>query len=270
MKKRAPLVVANWKLNGGTDLICTSVASVLSKSFKAEVGIAPPYVYISDMVNFLRNSNILVGSQNVSKFASGAFTGETSAQMLKEVGCGFCLIGHSERRQMFLENDASCHTKIERALSAGLMPILCVGENDQQHELGLTHDILYRQLHQALPGLALQEKRLCIAYEPVWAIGTGKAASAEQVQDVHQYIYQKRQCGRAIGNAQCRRSIGGGGESGPGSLCPNLHHCQRRSPVTVIALTAHCRGGHCCPPVAHLFHKDFLCKLSSRNCSAIR
>ncbi|WP_041523854.1 triose-phosphate isomerase [Gilvimarinus agarilyticus] len=191
MKKRAPLVVANWKLNGGTDLICTSVASVLNKSFKAEVGIAPPYVYISDMVSFLRNSSILVGSQNVSKFASGAFTGETSAQMLKEVGCGFCLIGHSERRQMFLENDASCHTKIERALSAGLMPILCVGENDQQHELGLTQDILYRQLHQALPNIELQGKRLCIAYEPVWAIGTGKAASAEQVQEVHQYIYQE-------------------------------------------------------------------------------
>lgn len=191
MKKRAPLVVANWKLNGGTDLICTSVASFLTKSFKAEIGIAPPYVYISDMVSFLRNSAIMVGSQNVSKFASGAFTGETSAQMLKEVGCGFCLIGHSERRQVFLENDASCHTKIERALTAGLMPILCVGENNQQHELGLTHDILYRQLHQALPGLELNGKRLCIAYEPIWAIGTGKAATAEQVQDVHEYIHQE-------------------------------------------------------------------------------
>ncbi|UTF59923.1 triose-phosphate isomerase [Gilvimarinus sp. DA14] len=191
MKKRAPLVVANWKLNGGTDLICTSVASFLTKSFKAEIGIAPPYVYISDMVSFLRNSKIMVGSQNVSKFASGAFTGETSAQMLKEVGCGFCLIGHSERRQVFLENDASCHTKIERALTAGLMPILCVGENNQQHELGLTHDILYRQLHQALPGLELKGKRLCIAYEPVWAIGTGKAATAEQVQQVHEYIHQE-------------------------------------------------------------------------------
>lgn len=191
MKKRAPLVVANWKLNGGTDLICTSVASFLNQSFKAEIGIAPPYVYISDMVSFLRNSKIMVGSQNVSKFASGAFTGETSAQMLKEVGADFCLIGHSERRQMFLENDASCHTKIERALAAGVMPILCVGENNQQHELGLTHDILYRQLHQALPGLALSGKRLCVAYEPIWAIGTGKAATAEQVQEVHEYIHQE-------------------------------------------------------------------------------
>ncbi|MDO3383667.1 triose-phosphate isomerase [Gilvimarinus algae] len=191
MKQRAPLVVANWKLNGGTDLMCASVASFVKKRFKAAIGIAPPYVYISDMVSFLRNSNIMVGSQNVSKFASGAFTGETSAQMLKEVGCGFCLIGHSERRQVFLENDASCHTKIERALAAGLMPILCVGENSQQHELGLTHDILYRQLHQALDGVSLQGQRLCIAYEPVWAIGTGKAASAAQVQEVHEYIRQE-------------------------------------------------------------------------------
>lgn len=191
MQQKVPLVVANWKLNGGTDLICASVASVVKQHFRAEVGIAPPYVYISDMVNFLRNANIRVGSQNVSKFDSGAYTGETSAQMLKEVGCSFCLIGHSERRQVFLENDASCNTKVERALAAGLMPVLCVGENLQQYQLGLTRDILYRQLHQALAGIELGEQRLCIAYEPVWAIGTGKAASASQVRDIHAYIRQE-------------------------------------------------------------------------------
>ncbi|HEY7885901.1 MAG TPA: triose-phosphate isomerase [Cellvibrionaceae bacterium] len=191
MKKKVPFIVANWKLNGGTDLICTSVASFLKKSFRAEIGLAPPYVYISDMVSFLRNSSIRVGSQNVSKFASGAYTGETSAQMLKEVGCSFCLIGHSERREVFLENDASCHTKVERALAAGIMPIVCVGENAQQYKLGLTRDILYRQLHQALAGIELGEQRLCIAYEPVWAIGTGKAASANQVQEIHEYIHQE-------------------------------------------------------------------------------
>lgn len=191
MTKKVPFVVANWKLNGGTNLICTSVASFLNQTFRAEIGIAPPYVYISDMVSFLRNSSICVGSQNVSKFASGAYTGETSAQMLKEVGCRFCLIGHSERREVFLENDASCNTKVERALAAGLMPVVCVGENAQQHKLGLTRDILYRQLHQALAGIALNEQRLCIAYEPVWAIGTGKAASASQVQEIHEYIHQE-------------------------------------------------------------------------------
>ncbi|MBU2886513.1 triose-phosphate isomerase [Gilvimarinus agarilyticus] len=191
MKKQAPFVIANWKLNGGIDLTCTSVASMLNRKFEARIGIAPPYVYIGDMVSFLRNSDIMVGSQNVSKFASGAFTGETSAQMLSEVGCQFCLIGHSERRQVFLENDNSCHTKMEKALDNNLIPVLCVGENLQQYELGLTNDILYRQLHQSLPDLNLEGKELCIAYEPVWAIGTGKAATADQVQKVHSFIYQE-------------------------------------------------------------------------------
>lgn len=191
MSYRPPMVVANWKLNGGTDLICTSVASIRNQTFNVTIGIAPPYVYISDLVTFLRNSPIQVGSQNVSKFESGAYTGETSAQMLKEVGCAFCLIGHSERRQVFLENDVSCHTKIERALTAGVLPILCVGENAQQYEMGLTRDILYRQLHQALNGVDLAGRELCIAYEPVWAIGTGKAATPEVVSDVHGFIYQE-------------------------------------------------------------------------------
>ncbi|MCU4674144.1 triose-phosphate isomerase [Catenovulum sp. 2E275] len=191
MKNNQPLVIANWKLNGGTDLICASVASVLQHDFCAQIGIAPPYVYISDMANFLRNSKIMIGSQNVSKFESGAFTGETSAQMLKEVGCEFCIIGHSERRQVFLENNASCKTKIKRALKAGLMPVVCIGENLQQHQLGLTKDILYRQLNESFGGLDLTGCRVCIAYEPIWAIGSGKAASAEMVADIHTFIYQE-------------------------------------------------------------------------------
>lgn len=191
MKHRPPLIVANWKLNGCTDLICTSVAKVLRQAFRTEIGIAPPYVYINHMANFLRDSQIMIGSQNVSKFGSGAFTGETSAQMLKEVGCKFCLIGHSERRQVFLENDSSCQIKVVQAINSGLMPILCIGENLQQHELGLTEDILHRQLHQALEKVELEGKRLCIAYEPMWAIGSGKAASPELVQTVHRYIYDE-------------------------------------------------------------------------------
>ncbi|MDO3384800.1 triose-phosphate isomerase [Gilvimarinus sp. SDUM040013] len=191
MTKKAPLVVANWKLNGGTDLICTSVASIRNQNFNVQVGIAPPYVYISELVTFLRNSPIMVGSQNVSKFESGAFTGETSAQMLKEVGCQFCLIGHSERRQVFLENSESCRTKVERALAAGVMPIICIGENAQQYEMGLTRDILYRQLHHTLEGLSLNGQSLAVAYEPVWAIGTGRAASVEVVGEVHQFIFDE-------------------------------------------------------------------------------
>lgn len=191
MKPLPPLIIANWKSNGCTDLICTSVAKMLRQAFRAEIGIAPPYVYISHMTNFLRNSQIMIGSQNVSKFGSGAFTGETSAQMLKEVGCEFCLIGHSERRQVFLENDDSCQIKVVQALNAGLMPILCIGENLQQYELDLTEQILYRQLHQSLEKVDLHGKRLCVAYEPMWAIGSGKAANPELVQTVHRYIYEE-------------------------------------------------------------------------------
>lgn len=192
MAKQPPLVVANWKLNGGTDLICSSVASIRNQNFQVRVGIAPPYVYISELVSFLRNSPFMVGSQNVSKFESGAFTGETSAQMLKEVGAQFCLIGHSERRQVFLENSESCRTKVERAFAAGIMPIVCIGENAQQYELGLTRDILYRQLHQTFAGFTLSDTaELAIAYEPVWAIGTGRAASAEVVAEVHQFIFEE-------------------------------------------------------------------------------
>lgn len=191
MKTRAPLVIANWKLNGGTDLICTSVTAFIQRPFNVEVGIAPPYVYIKDLTNFLRHSRVMIGSQNVSKFESGAFTGETSAQMLKEVGCDFCLIGHSERRQVFLENGASCHTKVQRALKAGLMPVICIGENAQQHALGLTKTILFRQLNETLQSIDLKGQPLCIAYEPLWAIGSGKAAKPEAVQEIHQYIYDE-------------------------------------------------------------------------------
>lgn len=191
MHSNTPLVIANWKLNGGTDLICASVAAFIKHNFQVQIGIAPPYVYISDMANFLKNTKILVGSQNVSKFESGAFTGETSAQMLKEVGCQFCLIGHSERRQVFLENDSSCHTKVLRAHNAGMLPVVCIGENSQQRDLGLTKHILYKQLHESLNGLDLSNKEICIAYEPVWAIGTGQAASVEIVEEIHSYIHQE-------------------------------------------------------------------------------
>lgn len=191
MQARRTLVVANWKLNGGIDLICASVVSFMRQHFEAKIGIAPPYLYVRDMINFLHNSEIVIGSQNVSKFESGAFTGETSAQMLQEAGCKFCIIGHSERRQMFHENDSACNTKIERALNADLMPILCIGENAQQYEAGVTKDVLNRQLHVSLENIQLEGKPLAIAYEPVWAIGSGKAATPEEAQSVHNYIREE-------------------------------------------------------------------------------
>ena len=191
MQTRTPIVIANWKLNGGIDLLCTSVAAFIGKKFSAQIAICPPYIYMRDMLNFLQHSQVMIGSQNVSKYESGAYTGETSTQLLKDAGMSLCLIGHSERRQMFRENDASCHIKVTRALNSDLMPVLCIGENAKQREAGITKDILYRQLHDALTDTDIKNKRLCVAYEPVWAIGTGKAATPEDAQVVHKFIREE-------------------------------------------------------------------------------
>lgn len=188
MTTRRPIVIANWKLNGGVDLICSSVVSFMRQHFEAQIAIAPPYIYIRDLHNFLQNSEIFIGSQNVSKYDSGAYTGETSAQMLKEAGSSFCIIGHSERREMFHENDPSCRIKVASALTNQLMPVLCIGENNQQREAGITKDVLNRQLHETLNEQDLNGQDICIAYEPIWAIGTGKAATPDTAQEVHAYI----------------------------------------------------------------------------------
>jgi triosephosphate isomerase len=188
MKQRKPIVIANWKLNGGLDLICVSVASFIGKHFNADIAICPPYIYMRDMMTFLQFSELHIGSQNVSRFESGAYTGETSAQMLKEAGCSLCLIGHSERRAMFGETNEGCQIKVCTALSHDLLPVLCIGENQQEREANITEDILYAQLREGLGGIDLQDKDLCIAYEPIWAIGTGLAATPQIAQQVHQFI----------------------------------------------------------------------------------
>lgn len=188
MKQRKPIVIANWKLNGGLDLICTSVASFIGKHLAAQIAICPPYLYMRDMLTFLQYSDLQIGSQNVSRYESGAYTGETSAQMLKQAGCSLCLIGHSERRAMFAENNEGCKIKVDTVLNHGLLPVLCVGENREEREANITEQVLYTQLSEGLSGLDLAGKELCIAYEPVWAIGTGLAATPAIAQEVHQYI----------------------------------------------------------------------------------
>jgi triosephosphate isomerase len=191
MKQRKPIVIANWKLNGGLDLICTSVASFIGKQFAADIAICPPYIYMRDMMTFLQYSELHIGSQNVSKFDSGAYTGETSAEMLKDAGCSLCLIGHSERRSMFGETNQGCQTKVSTALNHSLLPVLCVGENQQERAANITEAVLSKQLSEGLANIDLAGKDLCIAYEPVWAIGTGLAATPAIAQDVHQFIRQQ-------------------------------------------------------------------------------
>ena len=189
MKQRKPIVIANWKLNGGLDLICTSVASFIGKHFDAQIAICPPYLYMRDMMTFLQFSELQIGSQNVSRYESGAYTGETSAQMLKQAGCSLCLIGHSERRAMFAESNLGCQIKVRTALSQGLLPVLCVGEDKDQRQQGTTEAVLLQQLQEGLEDIDLSGDRdLCVAYEPVWAIGTGLAATPAMAQQVHEFI----------------------------------------------------------------------------------
>jgi len=188
MKLRKPIVIANWKLNGGVDLICTSVASFIGKHFAVQIVICPPYIYLRDMLTFLQYSELQIGSQNVSRYESGAYTGETSAQMLKEAGCVLCLIGHSERRAMFAETNLGCQIKIKTALNHNLLPVLCIGEQLAEREAKITEEILLTQLREGLNTVDLDDKDICIAYEPVWAIGTGLAATPHIVQEVHHFI----------------------------------------------------------------------------------
>jgi len=191
MKQRKPIVIANWKLNGGLDLICTSVASFIGKHFEAQIVICPPYIYMRDMMTFLQYSELQIGSQNVSRYESGAYTGETSAQMLRQAGCALCLIGHSERRAMFAENNPGCRIKVQTALNHDLLPVLCIGETREEREAGIAKDVIYTQLSEGLKGVDLTGKDLCIAYEPVWAIGTGLAATPDMVQEIHHSIRGK-------------------------------------------------------------------------------
>jgi len=154
-----------------------------------EIAVCPPSVNLIPAAQELKGSSIRLGGQNMHWEEEGAFAGEVSAKMLREAGCHFVILGHSERRQYFGETDETVNRKIRKALSAGLAPILCVGESLQERESGHTETVVKTQLDGGLKGFTADElKPLVIAYEPVWAIGTGKTATPEQAQEVHRFI----------------------------------------------------------------------------------
>ncbi|GAB5402540.1 MAG: triose-phosphate isomerase [Aureliella sp.] len=156
---------------------------------KVDVAVCPPGVYLHDVGAALSGSSIALGAQNMSDKAEGAFTGEVSAAMLSDLGCKYVILGHSERRQLFGETDASVNLKLAAALAGNLTPIVCVGETLEEREGGTTADVIATQVRGSLAGLtAEQAGGIVIAYEPVWAIGTGKTASPEQAEEVHAQI----------------------------------------------------------------------------------
>jgi len=189
---RQPLVAGNWKMHGSrveNAALVRSLLDQLQPGTGTEVLLCPPFVYLSDVARLLTDSEVALGGQSVCDEPQGAFTGEVSAAMLKDVGCRYVLVGHSERRQLFGEDDALVARKFVAAQSQGLVPVLCVGETLEEREGGQTTEVVARQLDAVLSvsGAAALASAV-IAYEPVWAIGTGRTASPEQAQEVHAMI----------------------------------------------------------------------------------
>jgi triosephosphate isomerase len=195
LNMRQPLVAGNWKMNGSkadaADLV-NGIKAGASNIQKAEIAVCPPFPYLHISEELLTGSAIRWGSQDVSSETDGAFTGQVSARMLKDFGCTYAIIGHSERRMFNAESDAVIAKKYAQALAVGLTPILCVGESLEEREHGKTEEVVARHLDAVLEGAGADAiGRGVIAYEPVWAIGTGVTATPEQAQEVHAFLRQR-------------------------------------------------------------------------------
>lgn len=189
---RRPLVAGNWKLHGSRASNASLLGAIragLQSSWDLDVMVCPPFVYLAEVAAALQGSPMILGAQDASAEVQGAFTGEVSASMLRDVGCSHVLVGHSERRTLFGESDELVARKFRTAVAAGLSPVLCVGETLQQRQAGATEAVIRQQLDAVLAAVSDEElARGIIAYEPVWAIGTGHTASPEQAQEVHAVI----------------------------------------------------------------------------------
>jgi triosephosphate isomerase len=189
---RTKLVVGNWKLNGSlaaNRALLEAVLAGLPQGGRARFGVCVPAPYLAQAQQLLSGSRLEWGAQDVSRFAKGAYTGEVSAAMVAEFGARLTLVGHSERRTVFGDTDATVAEKFAMALASGLVPILCVGESLAEREAGVTEAVVARQLDAVLETSGAESfGRAVVAYEPVWAIGTGRTASAQQAQDVHAFI----------------------------------------------------------------------------------
>jgi triosephosphate isomerase len=189
---RRPFVAGNWKMHGSraeNAQLLDGLLQGLPAQASADIAVCPPYVYLWETARLLKSSIIDLGAQSVCTEAVGAFTGEVSAGMLKDVGCTYVIVGHSERRAIYREDDALVARKFLAAQSQRLIPILCVGETLEERERGHTTQVVQRQLAAVLDVAGVGSlARAVIAYEPVWAIGTGKTATPEQAQEVHAHI----------------------------------------------------------------------------------
>jgi triosephosphate isomerase len=192
---RKPIVAGNWKMYGTraeNAALVRTLLDLLQPGARAEVLVCPPFVYLWETGRLLKDSEVALGAQSVCAESLGAFTGEVSGAMLRDVGCRYVLVGHSERRQLYGESDSLVARKFMAAQAQGLVPVLCVGETLEEREGGRTTEVVARQLEAVLSVSGVGSlASAVIAYEPVWAIGTGRTASPEQAQEVHAMIRGK-------------------------------------------------------------------------------
>lgn len=191
---RIPLIAGNWKMHttvGEAVILAKAILTASADIHDRQVMLAPPFTALAAVSESIRGSQILLGAQNICWVPQGAFTGEISPVMLKELGGTMAIIGHSERRIIFSESDPLINKRVTGALAHGIIPILCIGEQQHERQKGMTKAVLESQLRGGLGGVTLHDPdQLVIAYEPVWAIGTGNAASPEQAQEAHIFIRQ--------------------------------------------------------------------------------
>jgi triosephosphate isomerase len=189
---RKPFIAGNWKMNtdsASAVALAAGLAKELSSVDTVDVAVCPPFVYLQSVAAALSASNVALGSQNVYFQEKGAFTGEISCAMLKDTSCAYAIIGHSERRHVMGETDAMINKKISAAISGGLLPIFCVGELLEDRQGGTTNEVVASQIKNGLEGICAESvQAVTVAYEPVWAIGTGLTATPEQAQEVHAMI----------------------------------------------------------------------------------
>ena len=190
-KMRKTIVAGNWKMNASKDSVESLVTDILSgaSDVSTEVIVCAPFPYLSQVEALIEGSNLMLGAQNLNVNASGAFTGEVSAEMIKDFGANHVIVGHSERRSLYGETSEIVAEKTKAAIDSGLTPILCLGESFDQRESGKTESVVSEQLNKVIKMVGIEAfNNIIIAYEPVWAIGTGVTATPEQAQAVHKFI----------------------------------------------------------------------------------
>jgi triosephosphate isomerase len=215
---RRPMVAGNWKMHGSrasNEALLDELESSLETEWPMDIAVFPPYVYLSEAARRLKDGRIDVGAQDVCAEASGAFTGQVDAAMLKDVGCTYVIVGHSERRRLNHEDDALVARKFAAAQRVGLIPVLCVGESLEEREAKMTETVVRRQVDAVitLHGVAGFSAAI-LAYEPVWAIGTGRTATPEQAQAVHAFLRARIAAHDAKMAAQLRILYGGSVKGG--------------------------------------------------------